>query len=270
MESALILLEARNNKFSLNDQKLIDFISRSVKRISVLAVNCNLACAKTLNKVNKVYFVVAERPINILRNGFCFSLLVSGLMLSYDITVADNDSCFHSIICRAAAAVNRYVISGVYDILENNVFVRSIYAGRIKQHVSFKCRKPWAVSVKLPLVSDFVAMDKPETEQVKETVVVVGSDKKLSETEQVKETVVVVGSDKKLSETEQVKETVVVVGSDKKLSEKNGDNLSSNVEMKEMKQQHVKSQDVNVEVANKIVVDGSKIDDGGKEVKIVV
>ncbi|PIM96579.1 Electron transfer flavoprotein large subunit [Candidatus Hodgkinia cicadicola] len=84
----------------------------------------------------------------------------------HDITVADNDSCYHNVICRAATAVNRYVISGVYDILENNVFVRSIYAGRIKQHVSYNCPKPWVISVKLSSIPDYVVTNKIENKQI--------------------------------------------------------------------------------------------------------
>ncbi len=173
METALVILEARGNKFNSNDQKLIDFISKSAKRISVLAVNCNLACVKTLKKISKVYLLAVKRPINVVRNGCCFALLVSGLILMHDITIADNDSCYHNVVCRAATAVNRYVVSGVHDILEGRIFVRSVYAGRINQHVSYNCPKPWIVSVKLPLISDYVVVDKvgEASKQVEEGIV---------------------------------------------------------------------------------------------------
>ncbi|PIM96313.1 Electron transfer flavoprotein large subunit [Candidatus Hodgkinia cicadicola] len=91
-------------------------------------------------------------PINIVRNNCTFALLVAGLILDYDIIVADADSCYHNVICRAAAAVNRYVISNVSNIVGDNIFVRIVHAGKIKQHVGFKCGKPWLISVKLSLI----------------------------------------------------------------------------------------------------------------------
>ncbi len=154
MKSALIILEARKNKFSSDDQKLINFMSKSCKDIGVLAINCNYVCAKTLKKVNNIYLLATKIPINIDRNSCACALLVAGLILDYDITVADTDTCYHNVICRAAAAVNRYVISNVYDILGDNVFVRTSNAGMIKQHVGFTCKKPWLISVKLSLVVD--------------------------------------------------------------------------------------------------------------------
>ncbi len=142
IKNSLIILEAKNNKFSSDDQKLINFISKSSEKISILTVNCNYACAKTLKKVNKIYLLATKIPINIVRNNCTFALLVAGLILDYDLVVADVDSCYHNVICRAAAAVNRYVISNVYNILDDNIFVRTIHAGKINQHVGFECGKP--------------------------------------------------------------------------------------------------------------------------------
>ncbi|PIM94808.1 Electron transfer flavoprotein large subunit [Candidatus Hodgkinia cicadicola] len=48
--------------------------------------------------------------------------------------------------------MNRYVISNVYNILDDNIFVRTIHAGKINQHVGFECGKPWLISVKLSLI----------------------------------------------------------------------------------------------------------------------
>ncbi|WP_146656901.1 electron transfer flavoprotein subunit alpha/FixB family protein [Candidatus Hodgkinia cicadicola] len=154
MKSALIILEAKNNRFSSNDQKLINFISKSYEKIGILTVNCNYACAKTLKKVNEIYLLATKIPINVDRNSCACALLVAGLILKYDITVADTDTCYHNVICRAAAAVNRYVISNVYDILGDNIFVRTANAGMVNQHVGFKCDKPWLISVKLSLIAD--------------------------------------------------------------------------------------------------------------------
>ncbi len=154
MKSALIILEAKNNKFSSNDQKLINFIHKSYENIGILAVNSSYACAKTLKRVNNIYLLATKIPINIDRNSYACALLVAGLILDYDVTVADTDSCYHNVICRAAAALNRYVISNVYDILGDNIFVRTSHAGMVNQHVGFKCNKPWLMSVKLSLIVD--------------------------------------------------------------------------------------------------------------------
>ncbi len=154
MKSALIILEAKNNRFSSNDQKLINFIHKSYEKIGILAVNSSYACAKTLKKISNIYLLATKIPINIDRNSYACALLVAGLILDYDVTVADTDSCYHNVICRAAAAVNRYVISNVYDILGDNIFVRTAHVGMVNQHVGFKCNKPWLISVKLSLIVD--------------------------------------------------------------------------------------------------------------------
>ncbi len=93
-------------------------------------------------------------PINIDRNSCACVSPVADLISDYDITVADTDTCCHNVICRVAAAVNRYVISDVYNILGDNVFVRTSNVGMVKQHVGLKCDKPWLISVKLSLVGD--------------------------------------------------------------------------------------------------------------------
>ncbi|PIM95266.1 Electron transfer flavoprotein large subunit [Candidatus Hodgkinia cicadicola] len=61
------------------------------------------------------------------------------------------------------------MISNVCNILGNNIFVRTIYAGKINQHVSFKCNKPWMISVKLPLIvnSDVEIKEEKQIEEKK-------------------------------------------------------------------------------------------------------
>ncbi|PIM95089.1 Electron transfer flavoprotein large subunit [Candidatus Hodgkinia cicadicola] len=61
------------------------------------------------------------------------------------------------------------MISNVYDILGDNIFVRTANAGMVNQHVGFRCDKPWLISVKLSLVVnlDVGIMEKQHPEDKK-------------------------------------------------------------------------------------------------------
>ncbi|PIM95770.1 Electron transfer flavoprotein large subunit [Candidatus Hodgkinia cicadicola] len=149
MVKALVILEAVNNRFTLTDQRLIDFALRICQTVDVLAINCNARTIDLLKGVNVAFVFASGRPIDILKDNYNLSIAVAGISLKYNVVLVDNDSILYHILCRAGAIINRCVVSRVYDIIANNVFARTVYDGRIVQHVSFIGFKPWLLSVKL-------------------------------------------------------------------------------------------------------------------------
>ncbi|PIM95317.1 Electron transfer flavoprotein large subunit [Candidatus Hodgkinia cicadicola] len=146
---ALIILEAINNKLSLKDQGLIDFAIVMCSSVDVLAINCNVNRVMCLKRIDKVFIFACKRPINILIDNHRLSLIVSGLMLKYDIVLVDNNSNLHYVLCHAGATINRYVVSGIHDVIEDNVFVMLAHDGKMLKYISFKHPKPWLMSVRL-------------------------------------------------------------------------------------------------------------------------
>ncbi|PIM96048.1 electron transfer flavoprotein subunit alpha/FixB family protein [Candidatus Hodgkinia cicadicola] len=146
---ALIILEAINNRFSLTDQRLIDFTTVMCSSIDVLAINCNANRIMSLNWINKAFIFACTRPINVLIDSYRLSLIVSGLMLKYDMVLVDNNSNLHHILCYAGATTNRCVVSGIHDVIDYNVFTTLVHGGKMLKHIYFKYPKPWLMSVKL-------------------------------------------------------------------------------------------------------------------------
>ncbi|PIM96032.1 Electron transfer flavoprotein large subunit [Candidatus Hodgkinia cicadicola] len=146
---ALVILEAVNNRFSSTDQRLIDFATRMCPNVDVLAINCNVVRIMVLKRINNVFIFACKRPINVLRDYHRLSLIVSGLLLKYDIVLVDNNSNLHHILCCAGAAINRCVISGIHDVIDYNVFAMLLHDGKLLKYISFKHPSPWLMSVRL-------------------------------------------------------------------------------------------------------------------------
>ncbi len=74
MKSSLIILEAKNNKFSSDDRKLINFTSNISEENSISVVKCSYIMVKNLKeKINNIYLLATKVSINIFRNSCTYS-----------------------------------------------------------------------------------------------------------------------------------------------------------------------------------------------------
>ncbi|PIM95133.1 Electron transfer flavoprotein large subunit [Candidatus Hodgkinia cicadicola] len=145
----MIILEVVNNRFSSTDQRLIGFATRMCPNVDVLAINCNVVRIMVLKRINNVLIFACKRPINVLSDYHRLSLIVSGLLLKYDIVLVDNNSNLHHILCCSDTAINRCVISNTHDVIDHNVFTTVLHDGKLLKYISFKHSAPWLISIRL-------------------------------------------------------------------------------------------------------------------------
>ncbi len=150
LAKALVLPELLENKLSLDDQKLLHFGHTIAQSVDVLAFSCSLsAAAAAFAAAAKIYVVSSRSPISKRLSSRALAMLLSGLSVDYDVVLASESGYFHDALCGAGAVLNKSVVSGVYEVLKDGVFVRSACADRLAQHVVCNFSKPWLVSVKL-------------------------------------------------------------------------------------------------------------------------
>ncbi|MFP3038373.1 MAG: electron transfer flavoprotein subunit alpha/FixB family protein [Candidatus Hodgkinia cicadicola] len=153
---ALVLPELIENKLSLDDQKLIRFGFSIARSVDILAFNCDLrliSAALSTSAATKIYIVSSHSPISKRLSSGALAMLLSGLCTDYDVVLASELGYFHDVLCRAGAVLSKPVVSSVYGLLEDDVFVRSVCTDRLTQHVTCSFAKPWLVSVRLSRVS---------------------------------------------------------------------------------------------------------------------
>ncbi|MFP3037960.1 MAG: electron transfer flavoprotein subunit alpha/FixB family protein, partial [Candidatus Hodgkinia cicadicola] len=150
INSVIILLEAINNQFCEDDNNLIKFWLKFAKKVDALVLNSNVSQLKSLIGINKAYIIGSDFNVGKHKCISDLAMILSGLGFQYNVISVNGYTFFHNILCRSGAILNRLVISGVYDILKNNIFVRNIGAGKFVQQVNYTCKGPWLISVKLP------------------------------------------------------------------------------------------------------------------------
>ncbi|MFP3039026.1 MAG: electron transfer flavoprotein subunit alpha/FixB family protein [Candidatus Hodgkinia cicadicola] len=119
--------------------------------VDVLAINCDLPTALNIG-VSKVYVLASSSPTNVRAACVGVSILLSALSGRYDAIFVGNASVYHNALCRAAGVLNKVVITNVFEVVNNEVFIRSAAGGRINQRIRNLAGYPCLLSINTSLL----------------------------------------------------------------------------------------------------------------------
>ncbi|MFP3037616.1 MAG: electron transfer flavoprotein subunit alpha/FixB family protein [Candidatus Hodgkinia cicadicola] len=147
----LVIPELDNGKLTNDGRLLLWFAAKTSTEVDLLAINCDLASALTFG-VSKVYALASRSPVTVKAACAGVAMLLSGLGVRYDAIFVGGATTYHDALCRASAVLNKVVITNVFEIADDGVFVRSIAGGRLVQRVRANCGRPCLVSINASLV----------------------------------------------------------------------------------------------------------------------
>ncbi|XXN19747.1 MAG: electron transfer flavoprotein subunit alpha/FixB family protein [Candidatus Hodgkinia cicadicola] len=155
LATALIAIDALDANIGVNAPKLVAIASTIAHSVDALIINCELVRATELvSGINRVYLMSQANIISKRVSAPSLASTLCAIGLAYDSILVISTTYWHDIISRAAATLNKPLISNVSALPSCGEFVRSIYAGKLLQRVECKYSKPWLLSVD---VSNFKA-----------------------------------------------------------------------------------------------------------------
>ncbi|XXN13621.1 MAG: electron transfer flavoprotein subunit alpha/FixB family protein [Candidatus Hodgkinia cicadicola] len=120
------------------------------RRVDALALNYTPTYAAELKlRAHTLYLVSQNKLVNKRISAPSLTSLLCALSIDYDAIIVDRATYWHDIIARAAAVLNKPVVSNVCSALADfrGEFVRSVYGGRMTQQVRCVYSKPWLLSI---------------------------------------------------------------------------------------------------------------------------
>ncbi|MGP1918115.1 MAG: electron transfer flavoprotein subunit alpha/FixB family protein [Candidatus Hodgkinia cicadicola] len=151
--SKVLVLPEFDKGILTNDSRLV--LGLAVEKsmtVDVLAINCDLLTALSIG-VSKVYVLASPRPTNVRAASAGISMLLSALSGRYDAIFVGSTSVYHNALCRAAGVLNKVVITNVFEITNDELFVRSAAGGRINQRVRNLAGYPCLLSINTALLN---------------------------------------------------------------------------------------------------------------------
>ncbi|MGP1914320.1 MAG: electron transfer flavoprotein subunit alpha/FixB family protein [Candidatus Hodgkinia cicadicola] len=145
--SKVLVLPEFDKGLLTNDSRLVLglAVEKSVQ-VDILAINCDLPTALNIG-VSKVYVLASNSPTNVRAACIGISILLSALSGRYDAIFVGGASVHHSALCRAAGVLNKVVITNVFEIVNDGLFVRTAAGGRINQRVRNLAGYPCLLSI---------------------------------------------------------------------------------------------------------------------------
>lgn len=130
--------------------RLIECANALARKVDALTLNCAPTFASESKlSAHTLYLVSQNKLVSKRASSPSLASLLCALSTGYDAIIVDSTTYWHDILARAAAVLNRPVVSNVCSTLavSRGEFVRSVCAGRIMQHVRCVYNKPWLLSI---------------------------------------------------------------------------------------------------------------------------
>ncbi|AHL31018.1 MAG: Electron transfer flavoprotein large subunit [Candidatus Hodgkinia cicadicola] len=147
LTKVLVAVDAFDNVLA---PRLIECAKALAHAVDALALNYAPTFATELElRARTLYLVSQSRLVSKRVSSPSLASLLCALSAGYDAIVVDSATYWHDIIARAAAVLNKPVVSNVCSVLtvSRGEFVRSVCAGRVMQHVRCVCNRPWLLSI---------------------------------------------------------------------------------------------------------------------------
>ncbi|MGP1922960.1 MAG: electron transfer flavoprotein subunit alpha/FixB family protein [Candidatus Hodgkinia cicadicola] len=142
----LVLPEFDKGLLTHDSRLVLGLAVEKSTKVDVLAINCDLSTALSIG-VSKVYVLASSSPTNIRAACAGISILLSALSGRYDAIFVSGASVYHNALCRAAGVLNKVVITNVFEIVNDALFVRTAAGGRINQRVRNLAGYPCLLSI---------------------------------------------------------------------------------------------------------------------------
>ncbi|XXM93639.1 electron transfer flavoprotein subunit alpha/FixB family protein [Candidatus Hodgkinia cicadicola] len=131
--------------------KLMSYAHSVSAKVDTLILNCSPTVASAMQTgSSKVFVVSSAKLVSKRASAPSLANLMCALSFGYDAVLVSGSSYWHDVLCRASAILNKPVVSNVCDQAKPELgeFVRSVYSGRLLQHVKCTHAKPWLLSVR--------------------------------------------------------------------------------------------------------------------------
>ncbi|MGP1914506.1 MAG: electron transfer flavoprotein subunit alpha/FixB family protein [Candidatus Hodgkinia cicadicola] len=142
----LVLPEFSNGILTNDAQLLLSFANENAASIDALVINCDLPSALNIG-LSKVYVLASSAPTVIRAASTGIAMLISALSGRYDAILVSKDSCYHDSLCRASSVLNKTVITNVFEIASDGIFLRTVPSGLLIQQVRYLGGRPCLLSV---------------------------------------------------------------------------------------------------------------------------
>ncbi|MGP1917872.1 MAG: electron transfer flavoprotein subunit alpha/FixB family protein [Candidatus Hodgkinia cicadicola] len=165
----LVLPEFDKGVLTVESRMVLSLAVKKSTTVDVLAINCDMPTALSIG-ASKVYVLASNSPTNVRAACVGVSVLLSALSGRYDAILVGGASVYHSSLCRAAGVLNKVVITNVFNIIDDNLFVRSAAGSRINQRIKNLAGYPCLLSINAALlnVEAFRANNETKTLQLLE------------------------------------------------------------------------------------------------------
>ncbi|AUG33982.1 Electron transfer flavoprotein large subunit [Candidatus Hodgkinia cicadicola] len=147
LDKVLVAIDALDDALA---PRLFECANGLARRVDALALNYAPAFAAELKLCARTLYLVSQNKlVNKRASAPSLASLLCALSIGYDSIIVDGSTYWHDIISRAAALLNRPVVSNVCSVSTGvcGEFVRSVYAGRIMQQIKCVHSKPWLLSI---------------------------------------------------------------------------------------------------------------------------
>ncbi|WGS83423.1 MAG: electron transfer flavoprotein subunit alpha/FixB family protein [Candidatus Hodgkinia cicadicola] len=145
------LHEASTVRLAVDSLKLMGYAHSISAKVDTLILNCSPTSARAMQiGSSKMYILSSTKLVNKRVSAPSLANLMCALSFGYDAVLVSGSSYWHDVLCRASAILNKPVVSNVCGQASPNLgeFVRSVYSGRLMQHIKCTHSKPWLLSIR--------------------------------------------------------------------------------------------------------------------------